>query len=115
MKTKWKDTVKEVDQLLTENNWDDNGGFTHSAVAAALEKQAEISFEAGTDIGYQRGLAMKPNPGGVYENGKKDGIKEVIDYFFYEAGLVRLMGCSTMEEFKAKLIGWQAKLKRWGL
>ena len=40
-------------------------------------------------------------------------IKEVVDYFFYEAGIVALMGCSTIEECKAKLPKWQAKLKEW--
>ncbi len=54
---------------------------------AVANKQAQISFEAG--------------------------IKEVVDYFFYEAGIVALMGCTTMEECKARLPKWQAKLKEW--
>lgn len=45
----------------------------------------------------------------------KAAIKEVVDYFFYEVGIVRLMDCQTMEECKSKLPNWQAKLKEWGI
>ena len=45
----------------------------------------------------------------------KAGIKEVVDYFFYEAGLVGLMGCMTMAGCISLLPNWQAKLKEWGI
>ena len=51
----------------------------------------------------------------AYEISFKAGIKEVVDYFFYEAGLVRLMGCMTMAGCISLLPNWQAKLKEWGI
>jgi len=61
---------------------------------------------------------FKPGDMGViYEDADmaifKAGIREVVDYFFYEAGIVALMGCATMEECKAKLPNWQSKIKEW--
>ncbi len=49
----------------------------------------------------------------AHKIGKAEGRREVVDYFFYDAGIVALMGCRTMDECKAKLPNWQAKLKEW--
>ena len=51
----------------------------------------------------------------IYEDGRKAGVKEAIHYFFYEAGIVRLTGCATMEQCKSMLPNWQAQLKEWGI
>lgn len=45
--TEAKDTVLEVEQVLSDKQWDEGGGFRTESVAAALEQQAEISFRAG--------------------------------------------------------------------
>ena len=51
----------------------------------------------------------------LIERAKQEGRKEVVDYFFYDAGIVHLMGCRTMNEAKARLPNWYAKLKEWGI
>ena len=43
------------------------------------------------------------------------GARAAIDYFFYKAGLVRLMGCATMAECIDKLPNWQSFLKSLGI
>ncbi len=67
------------------------------AYAAGMEEESTQAYHAGLYDGILRGR------------------REVVDYFFYEVGIVALMGCSTMEECKSKLPGWQDKLKDWGL
>ena len=96
----WKDTVVKKRWMSKE---------VASSQTALLLEQAEISFKAG----------MEEESTQAYHVGLYDGIlrgrREVVDYFFYEVGIVALMGCSTMEECKSKLPGWQDKLKDWGL
>ncbi len=86
-----KDTVmSDRDLLKFELKYSREDTFYWGAAFdAAIKTQAEISFEAG--------------------------LREAIDYFFYEVGIVRLMNCSTMEDCKKKLPNWYAKLKEWGL
>ncbi len=54
-----------------------------------------------------------------FEAGKKEGYRLVVDYLFFKDGIIGLMGCSTFEEVKSKLLNgqsiWQSILKRYGL
>ena len=70
-----KDTVMTEDKLVALPHYDRN---------TVLLAQAKLSFKAGRELGYRQGLAMKPNPDGVYKNGLRDGklagIREVVEW-----------------------------------
>ncbi len=77
-----------------------------------VEAHIEISFKAGIEVGYKRGFYMKPKPQPVYENGKRDGIRQVVEWVISTS--VNLQAYSH----PVVCIGvddWQAKLKEWGV
>ena len=87
---KWEDTVMSLDRINIMIHDEANTCLGIDLVVHDIAKaQAEVSFKAG--------------------------VRAVVDYFFYDAGIVRLMGCRTMAQAKAGLPKWDEKLKEWGI
>ncbi len=99
-----KDTV-----ISPKVNWI---AFNQANLKELLLKQAEISFKVGRELGYQQGLAMKPNPDGVFENGKHAGIKEVVDWIQDNYQLDVLF---RVPIFSINKEDWNNKLREWGI
>ena len=110
--TNWEDTVMNpVERSIT---FDRAGG----TLEGLCRKQAEISFKVGLDIGYKRGLCGKPDPDGVYENGKRDGIREVVEWVNNNLEHPRhLNNCyGAIDPLpNCPNCKWYAKLKEWGI
>ena len=106
-----KDTVIHADGCTT------NLGVIGATCNCGAEHQAEISFKAGIEEGYKRGLFMKPNPDGVYENGKRDGIKEVVEWIDreYRSNTIEYNPYINTLFLQIGYFKWQAKLKEWGI
>lgn len=140
--SKWEDTVMSGDQMVEVLH---NAARPcpmefqdEPRIRAIAKAQAEISFKAGykqarEEMNLQStslaDLCLEHRKAGQesvreewndamdlgLKEAYKAGIREVVDYFFYDAGIVRLMGCRTMNEAKAHLPNWHAKLKEWGV
>ena len=108
-----KDTIKsdkELEIYCEEHNI--VAPFTKNDKKQA---QAEISFKAGIDIGYERGWAMKPDPDGMYANGKIDGIREVVEWIEAKMALPETCLDTTYPCLNFTFGEWQAVKKHWGI
>ena len=78
-----------------------------------VNEQAELSFKAGYEQVWKDGVIQE-----VFNEGKKVGRKEAVDWVYKNAGL----GAKTIEELNKgyqfipiRRDKWQAKLKEWGI
>ena len=122
-----KDTVMKIPQLQHlwgNENWQYVTSTMTDFFGVVAKAQAEISFKAGVKVGYQRGLVMKPDPDGVYENGlidgKQEGRKEVVEWIETHKTINFFDPFSNTPRLERWLASvnhkdWQAKLREWGI
>ena len=93
-----KDTVVKLGKVLTNDDWDEGGGYMSEPVGEALLKQAEISFRAG----YKEGVEDQTIE---VEKAYRLGIREVAEW----------IKANAIFAYDNDREAWQAKLKEWGL
>jgi len=82
-----KDIILKSNVLLSNNDWDEGGGYRPESVNNALKKQAVVAARIG----------------------RLDGIREVVEWV--RDHKFDSMGNTT---FRIVASEWQAKLKEWG-
>jgi len=92
------DIIMNATQIQEALDKAHSDGTANNTLDIIKRAQAEISFNAGREAGYQQGLNMKPNPDGVYDNGKRDGMQKVVDW---------------IRENHEDISFWSMSLKRW--
>jgi hypothetical protein len=76
-----KDTVKTNMELLTNDDWDEGGGYIHESVDKALAIQAKITWDMA----------------------RKAGIREVVDK------IVKMKGCYDTQGNLIGILSWDKK------
>lgn len=132
----WEDTVISQTQIWVETRGNVD-------IRSRLLTQAELTWHArdkkiaeARKAGYEQGLAMKPDPDRVYENGKQDGIREVVEFinrlaiftaetakegepYTYLGSYILKWGKEDIPSYGFAPFDecpeWQAKLKSWNI
>ena len=102
-----KDTVMREMAIRVLYDHDFWGNVMKEGIGKALQAQAEISFKAGEEMGYRRGMAESAELAEVaVYSGKQAEIEEVVEWVQGE------MKNRNPADWYSR---WQAKLKEWGI